>query len=158
MNPDDVIAERGRPMRLYEMFMGPLEMVKPWSMSGIHGVKRFLDRTWRLCSRDVLEGAPPESQLRSLHLCIKKVTDDTEGLRFNTAISALMILVNELTREENQYADIHREFMKLLNPYAPHIAEEMGYPVGWNRLLNRQSRLPLTRNEWKRIPSRSLFR
>ena len=63
VNPDDVIAEFGADsMRLYEMFMGPLEMVKPWSMSGIHGVKRFLDRTWRLCSRDVLEGAPPESQ------------------------------------------------------------------------------------------------
>ena len=79
VNPDDVIAEFGADsMRLYEMFMGPLEMVKPWSMSGIHGVKRFLDRTWRLCSRDVLR-EHLRKPLRSLHLCIKKVTDDTEG-------------------------------------------------------------------------------
>ena len=127
-------------MRLYEMFMGPLEMVKPWSMSGIHGVKRFLDRTWRLCTREVVEGTPPESQLRALHLCIQKVTEDTEGLRFNTAISALMILVNELTREACQYAEIHREFMKLLNPYAPHIAEEIwATRLGGTGSLNMQS-------------------
>jgi len=136
VNPDDIIEEFGADsMRLYEMFMGPLEMVKPWATSGIHGVKRFLDRAWRLCGKDIEDTPAPKEQLRALHRCIQKVTDDVEGLRFNTGISALMILVNELTGAKSQHREVIEGFVKLLNPFAPHIAEEIWH----ERLGNKPS-------------------
>lgn len=126
VNPDIVIEEFGADaMRIYEMFMGPLEQVKPWSMSGIHGVKRFLDRTWRVFQRPILDDDAPLDQQKSVHKCVKKVTEDIDGMRFNTAVSALMVLTNELTRAETVHRASLEAFAKLLNPFAPHLAEEL---------------------------------
>lgn len=142
VNPDDVIRSFGADaMRLYEMFMGPLEVVKPWSTSGIFGVKRFLDRVWRLFFRDFVDTDAPEDQERAIHKCIRKVTEDTEAMRFNTAISAMMILTNDLTKAATVHRSVLERFCKLLNPYAPHIAEEL-----WaTRLGNAPS---ITRHDW----------
>jgi leucyl-tRNA synthetase len=155
VNPDDILSEYGADaFRLYEMFMGPLEMVKPWNTKGVEGVYRFLGRVWRLFideksetefEQDVttqpdqesllvndlqLSGAvqktePTSVQLKALHACIKKVTEDLDGLRFNTAISALMVFVNEATSWPVRPASVMREFLILLQPFAPHLAEEL---------------------------------
>ena len=142
VNPDDIIEQFGADaMRLYEMFMGPLEMVKPWATSGIHGVKRFLDRAWRLCQKPIVDAEPPLEQKRALHKAIKKVTEDIEGLRFNTAISGLMILVNELTPAEVQHREIISALVKILNPFAPHVAEEI-----WRERLGGKG--SVNREDW----------
>ncbi|NUN13469.1 MAG: leucine--tRNA ligase [Myxococcales bacterium] len=142
VNPDDVIRSFGADaMRLYEMFMGPLEVVKPWSTSGIFGVKRFLDRVWRLFQRDFVDTPPPEDQERAIHKCIRKVTEDTEALRFNTAISAMMILTNELTKAPTTHRSVLERLCKLLNPYAPHLAEEL-----WTTRLGHAP--SITRHDW----------
>lgn len=143
INPDDVIEEYGADaLRLYEMFMGPLEQVKPWSTKGVDGVYRFLNRVWRLII-DEESGAlttvltdqdPTREQLKVLHEAIEKVTDDIEGLRFNTAISALMIFVNEANQWDTLPESVVREFVLILAPFAPHLAEEL-----WGRLGNEQS-------------------
>jgi leucyl-tRNA synthetase len=159
INPDDILKDYGADaFRLYEMFMGPLEMVKPWSTKGVEGVYRFLGRVWRLFvdeksetefeqnltsqrqrGAEWLEGiqlspaiqpvepAPP--QLKTLHACIKKVTEDLEGLRFNTAISALMVFVNEAMTWDARPITVLRTFLILLQPFAPHLAEEL-----WHKL------------------------
>jgi leucyl-tRNA synthetase len=154
VNPDEVVRDYGADaLRLFEMFMGPLEMVKPWSTKGVEGVYRFLGRVWRLFvdeqsetefeqrstteqgSADLLnilqlhgaikEVAPTPAQLKTLHACIKKVTEDLDGLRFNTAISALMVFVNEAMGWEVRPRAVLREFLILLQPFAPHLAEEL---------------------------------
>ena len=155
INPDDILAEYGADaFRLYEMFMGPLEMVKPWSTKGVEGVYRFLGRVWRLfvdeksetefeqslavdaengpallekirLSAAIQEVEATPAQLKALHACIKKVTEDLDGLRFNTAISALMILVNEAMTWPAKPRGVLMEFLKLLHPFAPHLAEEL---------------------------------
>ncbi len=131
VSPDDVVEAHGADaMRLYEMFMGPLEVVKPWSMKGIRGVSRFLDRSWRLFHQPLSDEAAPEEQHRALHKCMKKVTEDLEGLRFNTAISAMMTLVNELTSADQQHREILEPYCQILNPFAPHLAEEV-----WSKVL-----------------------
>jgi leucyl-tRNA synthetase len=141
-------------LRLYEMFMGPLEMVKPWSTKGVEGVYRFLGRVWRLfvdekseaefeqkltteahpgdellgqiqLSAAITEVEPAAHQLKTLHACIKKVTEDLDGLRFNTAISALMIFVNEAMTWQVKPHGVMRDFLILLQPFAPHLAEEL---------------------------------
>ncbi|TYP94976.1 leucyl-tRNA synthetase [Fodinibius salinus] len=138
VNPDDIIDEYGADsMRLYEMFMGPLEQVKPWSTDDVDGVYRFLGRVWRLIvdkesgelNNSVTEAEPTSEQLKTLHECIKKVTNDVEGLDFNTAISAMMIFVNEANKWEEHPKVVLNDFVKLLSPFAPHIAEEL-----WQRL------------------------
>ncbi len=134
VNPDDIVAEFGADaMRLYEMFMGPLEAVKPWQTKDIVGIARFLDRAWRIALRprsDVAEVAMNETELgRLVHRTIKKVTEDIEALRFNTAISALMVLANGLFKEETVPAWALERFAKCLGPFAPHLAEEI-----WERL------------------------
>jgi leucyl-tRNA synthetase len=161
VNPDDVLAEYGSDaFRLYEMFMGPLEMVKPWSTKGVEGVYRFLGRVWRLFvdedsetefeqaetlttktqSREELLGliklntsvkdvAAAPAQLKTLHACIKKVTEDLDGMRFNTAISAMMVFVNDAITWETKPVAVLREFLILLQPFAPHLAEEL-----WGKL------------------------
>lgn len=139
INPDDVVKEYGADsLRLYEMFMGPLEQVKPWSTKGVEGVHRFLKRAWRLLVGDEEQPAkitdnetPSDEQLKVLHEAIKKVTDDIEGMRFNTAISAMMIFVNEANQWDSVPISIAKPFVKLLSPFAPHIAEEL-----WSRLGN----------------------
>jgi leucyl-tRNA synthetase len=145
VNPDDIIREYGADsLRLYEMFMGPLEAVKPWSTKSVEGVYRFLTRAWRLIvdegERFQLHPAVREAQtdretLRVLHHTIKKVTEDTEGHRFNTAISAMMEFVNHVTKLEVRPRSILDPFVLLLAPYAPHIAEEMWRALGHTNTL-----------------------
>ncbi len=143
INPDDVVSQYGADsLRLYEMFMGPLEQVKPWSMQGVEGVYRFLKRVWRLVMDEEREGVnravlkatgsggaaasgPDRAQLKLLHETIKKVTGDIEGHRFNTAISALMIFTNEALKWEVRPVEVLKPFVKLLSPFAPHLAEEL---------------------------------
>jgi len=138
VNPDDVIAKYGADaMRLYEMFMGPLEQVKPWQTSGVDGVFRFLARVWRLIvdeeTGEVLESlkngkTTPDAE-KALHRTIKKVQEDTEGMRFNTAISAMMSFVNDVNGKELS-VDVMATFLTVLGPYAPHIAEELWEKLG----------------------------
>jgi len=139
INPDDIVHEYGADsLRLYEMFMGPLEQVKPWSMKGVEGVHRFLNRVWRLMidedTRELLpavtDGKANADQLRILHATIKKVTEDIESMRFNTAISAMMEFVNEATRWKERPKSILTPFVQILSPYAPHIAEELWQALG----------------------------
>ncbi len=142
INPDDVIREYGADsLRLYEMFMGPLEMVKPWSMRGVEGVSRFLARVWRLfvdrddkLQKTIENRQPTNDELRVLHQAIQKVTDDLDNMRFNTAISALMVFVNEMTKAATQPKSMLETFLLLLAPFAPHIAEEL-----WSRLGHSQT-------------------
>jgi leucyl-tRNA synthetase len=140
INPDEVITQYGADaLRLYELFMGPLDQVKPWQMSGVEGVYRFLHRLWRLVVdertnqlADRLGDAPPESEAalnRVLHATIKKVQEDTEALRFNTAIAQMMIFVNEATNSATLPRGIVQTFLRVVAPYAPHLAEEL-----WARL------------------------
>ena len=139
INPDDIVNEFGADsMRLYEMFMGPLDVTKPWQTSGVAGVRRFLNRAWRLiCRDDDAEDiersidAEPDRQLASLlHRTIASVTDDIENLRFNTAIAKLMELVNVLTPMPQRPRPVLRTFVLLLSPFAPHIAEELWSKLG----------------------------
>jgi leucyl-tRNA synthetase len=155
VNPDDILKEYGADaFRLYEMFMGPLEMAKPWNTKGVEGVYRFLGRVWRLfvdeksetefeqtstaepevlpealekirLSPAIRETTPSPGQLKTLHSTIKKVTEDLDGLRFNTAISALMVFINEAMTWENRPVSVLRDFLALLQPFSPHLAEEL---------------------------------
>ncbi|MFA5159750.1 MAG: class I tRNA ligase family protein, partial [Candidatus Omnitrophota bacterium] len=137
VNPDEMIAQYGADsLRLYEMFMGPLEMTKPWANSGVEGVYRFLGKVWRLfVDKDdklhpsIVRRVPNAAELKTLHKTIKKVTEDLEGLRFNTAISALMIFMNETATEQDHAKEVLEKFLLLLAPLAPHVAEEL-----WQRL------------------------
>ena len=137
IDPLDVIAEYGADaFRCYEMFMGPLEQMKPWSMKGVEGVSRFLARVWRLImeenqagewvlSGSVQEATPSKRQWKVVHATIKKVTEDIETLSFNTAISQMMVFVNEFTNAEIKPASALRTLLVLLNPFAPHISSEL---------------------------------
>ncbi|MEX0686036.1 MAG: leucine--tRNA ligase [Balneolales bacterium] len=139
INPDLVIRQYGADaLRLYEMFMGPLEQVKPWSMRGVEGVYRFLKRVWRVfideetdhLDADIIDVEPSREQLKVLHETIKKVTEDINENRFNTAISALMIFNNEAMKWEKKPVSIMKDFVLLLSPFAPHIAEELWEKLG----------------------------
>jgi leucyl-tRNA synthetase len=142
VNPDDVIAEQGADaLRLYLMFLGPLERDKPWNTSGIEGVRRFLDRAWRMFFDDegqmqpqVQDVEPSEDHLRLLHKTVHAVTTMTEDLRFNTAISQMMVFVNEMTNMEVRPRRVLEQFVLLLAPYASHLAEEI-----WNKLGHEQT-------------------
>lgn len=141
VNPDDVIAEYGADsLRLYEMFMGPLEQTKPWNSRGVSGVHRFLSRIWRLVAGDeglsttMVDGDPNDETLRQLHRTIKKVTEDTEELRYNTAIAAMMEYVNFLYKLDTVPKSAVAPLVQMLAPYAPHTAEEL-----WERLGNEPS-------------------
>ncbi|MGP8201507.1 MAG: leucine--tRNA ligase [Limisphaerales bacterium] len=155
INPDDILREYGADaFRLYEMFMGPLEMVKPWNTKGVEGVYRFLGRVWRLfvdeksetefeqnqaangteesgaldqirLSAAIQDCPPTPAQLKTLHACIKKVTEDLDRFGFNTAISALMVFVNDAIAWETKPKSVLRDFLILLQPFAPHLAEEL---------------------------------
>lgn len=136
VNPDSVIEEFGADtLRLYEMFMGPLEQMKPWNPRSVGGVHRFLSRVWRLlCSEDglserIADVAPSHDTLVELHKTIKKVTDDTEELRFNTAIACMMEFTNHLYKLEQVPLAVVAPFIQILAPYAPHLSEEI-----WARL------------------------
>ncbi len=160
VNPDDILKEFGADaFRLYEMFMGPLEMVKPWNTRGVEGVYRFLGRVWRLFVDEasetefeqaetttktpscqellnliklnpaIKEVTATPAQLKTLHACIKKVTEDLDGMRFNTAISAMMVFVNDAITWETKPVSVLRDFLVLLAPFAPHLSEEL-----WDKL------------------------
>jgi leucyl-tRNA synthetase len=141
VNPDDVVRDYGADaLRLYEMFMGPLEQVKPWSMKGVEGVYRFLARVWRLVMSENQEGAwhlspalqdvPADKQVNKvLHSTIKKCGEDIENLSFNTAISEMMKLTNALTGVEARPAAAIVTFLKVLSPFAPHLAEELNAQI-----------------------------
>ena len=146
VNPDDIVKEYGADsLRLYEMFMGPLEAVKPWSTKSVEGVYRFLNRVWRIVVDDtadelrlnsaVQDIQPDKETFRQLHRTIMKVTDDTLSLRFNTAIAAMMELSNFLTKQEVRPVSVLKSFVLLLAPYAPHIAEELWRVLGNNSTL-----------------------
>ncbi|MCK9484318.1 MAG: leucine--tRNA ligase [Candidatus Marinimicrobia bacterium] len=142
INPDEVIGNFGADtFRIYEMFMGPLTRVKPWSTSSIDGVFRFLNRVWNIfvtdegkTSPDIQDVTPDSSTLSLLHKTIFKVTDDIENLRFNTAISQMMIFVNEIIKLPVKPRSVMQTFVHLLNPFAPHLTEQI-----WNLLGNSQS-------------------
>ena len=183
VNPDDILVEFGADaFRLYEMFMGPLEMVKPWSTKGVEGVYRFLGRVWRLFvdeqsetefeqaettaenaekRKELLElikpspaikNTPPTpAQLKTLHACIKKVTEDLDGLRFNTAISAMMVFVNDAITWETKPVSVLREFLILLAPFAPHLAEELWQRLHASRITHHASVPSLSYAPWPKF-------
>jgi leucyl-tRNA synthetase len=142
VNPDVVIGQYGADaLRLYEMFLGPLEAMKPWSMGSVEGITRFLDRVWRLCveedgspSRALADVEPDAATARVLHQTVKKVTEDIEGLKFNTAIAQMMVCANELTGMERRPRWALERLVLVLSPFAPHIAEEL-----WQRLGHADS-------------------
>ena len=143
VNPDEMISQYGADsLRLYEMFLGPLEMTKPWSSSGVEGVYRFLGKAWRLfidkdykLHANIVERPASPTELKVLHKTVKKVTEDLEGLRFNTAISALMIFVNEVAADADHSREVLEKFLLLLAPLAPHIAEELWQRLGHTKTL-----------------------
>ncbi len=131
VNPDAVIAEHGADaLRTYEMFMGPLEAVKPWQTHGVVGVRRFLDRVFAQCTRATRGGTLDDESLRLLHKTIRKVTDDIEAMRFNTAVSAMMILTNRLAELETVPKGAAEALTLLVSPFAPHLAEEVWASLG----------------------------
>lgn len=144
VNPDDVIKQYGADaLRCYEMFMGPLEQVKPWNTRSVAGVSRFLGRAWSLIIAEtgalhpnlVDQPLDPQASLtRLLHKTIQKVTDDIEGMRFHTAISALMVLVNEAHKADHLPRTLGEQLVLLLAPFAPHLGEEL-----WQRLGHRKT-------------------
>ncbi|MFA6467388.1 MAG: leucine--tRNA ligase [Bacteroidota bacterium] len=142
VNPDDVTKEYGADaLRLFEMFMGPLEEMKPWSTKGVEGVFRFLNRVWRLYLNEedslnpvIVDAEPSSDFLRVFHQTVKKVTEDVPALRFNTAIAQMMIFINEAYKQERVPKKLMQEFVIVLSPFAPHIAEEL-----WNRMGNSGS-------------------
>jgi leucyl-tRNA synthetase len=135
VNPDDIVRDFGADaMRVYEMFMGPLEATKPWNTSSIGGVRRFLDRVYTLAKKAAGDVQADAAGTRLLHQTIRKVTEDIEALRFNTAISAMMVLSNELNKLDQVPAKSVETLAQLLHPFAPHLGEEV-----WEMLGNEPS-------------------
>lgn len=142
VNPDDIATRFGADtLRMYEMFLGPLEQSKPWNTNGIEGVFKFLRKFWRLFHNDAWEfgvnnAAPSKAELKSLHKIIKKVEEDIERFSFNTSVSSFMIAVNELTDLKCNNRAILQDMVIILSPYAPHICEEL-----WSLLGNAEGTL-----------------
>src|SRR5690606_1671427 len=139
VNPDAICEQYGADsLRMYEMFLGPLEQAKPWNTAGISGVNGFLKKLWKLYVGDnglnVTDSKPSAEALKTLHKTIKKVEEDIEGFSFNTSVSTFMIAVNELTAQKCTSQSVLEPLLILLSPYAPHIAEEL-----WNRLGHNES-------------------
>jgi len=146
INPDDVVREYGADaLRLYEMFMGPLTATKPWSMEGVNGVRGFLDRAWRMIVDDraellklneaVQDTQPDDDQNRMLHATIGAVTDDIAALSFNTAIARMMEFTNFFTKQRVRPKSVMQQFVLLLSPFAPHLAEELWQLLGHSETL-----------------------
>ncbi len=137
VNPDDIVNEYGADtMRLYEMFIGDFEKAAPWNSASIKGCKRFLDRVWAL-SENVTEGEIRPELMTAFHKTIRKVTEDIEGLKMNTAIAAMMALLNEVAATGSVTKEEIRIFLMLLNPFAPHLTEEMWVQLGFEGMLNQ---------------------
>lgn len=134
VNPDDIVNRYGADtLRLYEMFLGPLQQSKPWDTNGIDGVSRFLKKLWAMMEQSLSAEAkePTEAELRTIHKLIRKVTDDVENFSFNTSVAAFMIALNDLQKQKSANRQIMELFARVLAPFAPHIAEEY-----WHRLGN----------------------
>lgn len=132
INPDDIVRDYGADaLRVYEMFMGPIDAAKPWDPNGIEGSKKFLDRVWRLYAEtDKIQEKENKNLEKVYHFTVKKVTNDYESMAYNTAISQMMIFINSVYKEEVFPKEYAEGFLKLLNPLAPHITEEL-----WNTVL-----------------------
>ena len=131
VNPDDICEKYGADtLRLYEMFLGPIEQSKPWDVAGIDGCHRFLKKFWNLCSQSAQSSPSSQSSLKSLHKLIKKVSQDIEAFSYNTAISAFMIATNELSQLKCQDPEVMKTLVVLIAPFAPHIAEELWQMLG----------------------------
>ncbi|WP_298238630.1 class I tRNA ligase family protein [uncultured Algibacter sp.] len=141
VNPDNIVTDYGADsLRLYEMFLGPLEQYKPWNTAGITGVHSFLKKLWKLYADDnglkVSDATPTKDNLKTLHKTIKKVQEDIENFSFNTSVSTFMIAVNELTAQKCTSKDILEPLLVLISPYAPHIAEELWSQLGYNESIS----------------------
>jgi leucyl-tRNA synthetase len=152
VNPDDIVEKYGADtLRMYEMFLGPLEQSKPWDTNGIDGVHRFLRKLWTLFYKGdeyvVNNETPNNEELKSLHKLIKKITFDIENFSFNTSISAFMICVNELATLKCNKKDILEPLIVLLSPFAPHIAEELNAAMG-NKNTVCDSKWPICNEEY----------
>lgn len=131
VNPDDIVEQYGADtLRLYEMFLGPVEASKPWDTNGIDGCFRFLKKFWKLYQQELDDGEPSKESLKSVHRLIKKVTGDIEQFSYNTAISAFMICVNELGQQKCASRELLRKMIVLIAPFAPHMAEELWEQLG----------------------------
>lgn len=144
VNPDDIANEYGADtLRLYEMFLGPLEQAKPWNTAGISGVFGFLKKLWRLYADDngliVTDEEPTKEMYKSLHKTIKKVTEDIENFSFNTSVSQFMICVNELTQQKCHHRAILEPLAIIISPYAPHIAEELWSMLGHQTSISQEA-------------------
>lgn len=148
VNPDEVVREYGADaLRLYEMYMGPLEATKPWNMDGVNGVRRFLDRVWRMITAEkndeittlspsVVDKEPTRDDLRMLHKTIRAVTHDVDVMAFNTAIARMIEFVNHFTKQTERPRQVVEPFVLLLAPFAPHIAEELWSVLGHQETLS----------------------
>lgn len=133
VNPDDIVERYGADtLRLYEMFLGPLQQSKPWDTNGIDGVSRFLKKLWSMMEQSLKaeDKEPLETELRTIHKLIHKVTDDIENFSFNTSVAAFMIALNELQKQKSANRRIMELFVRVLAPFAPHIAEEYWHMSG----------------------------
>ncbi|MFN5317673.1 MAG: leucine--tRNA ligase [Bacteroidia bacterium] len=145
VNPDDIIEQYGADtLRLYEMFLGPLEQFKPWNTNGIEGVYRFFKKLWNLCIDEngklrLSDDRPSEQELRVLHKTIRKVEEDIERFSFNTSVSTFMICVNELSDLKCSKKAIVKDLLIILSPYAPHIAEELWQACGETESITKAS-------------------
>ena len=137
INPDDMVKQYGADsLRMYEMFMGPIDSAKPWDPNGIEGTKKFLDRVWRLYTEsEKIQDKENKNLERDYHYTVKKVTNDYETMNFNTAISQMMIFINNVYKEDIFPKEYAEEFLKLLNPVAPHITEELWNMLGHNNTI-----------------------
>ena len=140
VNPSDIVSKYGADtLRLYEMFMGPLEASKPWSSTGVEGSKKFLDRVWRLYNEDKIKDEENKELEYLYHYTVKKVSEDYETLNFNTAISQMMIFINAVYKQDVFPREYALGFLKLLNPIAPHITEELNSILGNEEILATSS-------------------
>jgi len=151
VNPDDVVAEFGADtLRLYEMFMGPLEQVKPWQTSGLQGMRRFLDKVENVSAKISPDAKLDEETEKLLHRTIKKVSSDIEAMRFNTAVSTMMIYVNHLTGQKSVAKEAFVDLLAILCPFAPHLAEELFAKLGEsrNRAGESTAAICLAQTDW----------
>jgi leucyl-tRNA synthetase len=137
INPDEIVATYGADtLRLYEMFMGPFDASLPWSTESIIGSRRFIERVWRLAEKVVNVTKGTISYEQALHKAIKKVSEDIEDFGFNTAVSAMMICLNEMEKSEHVAVSDFEKFLQLLAPFAPHVAEELWYELGGKKSIH----------------------